>query len=241
MAKAGRKEEKMNKNSMLYWFPKIKNFGIRIPKTEIIEIPDFWTFIDNPEKLVPFFPEIKRKAKQLGYPIFMRSDLASGKHDWERIAFMENEKKLISSITSLIDDNLCKDQLCQALVLREYIPMKNLFTAFFAKMPVNPEIRFFVKNGKVLCWHWYWVEDAMYKPSKRNWRSILRKEKKKLAGEELRWLYDAAEKVAKQFKGYWSVDFCKAADDDWVLIDMALGEVSWHPECEKKPKGRKRK
>ena len=30
-------------------------------------------------------------------------------------------------------------------------------------------------------------------------------------------------------KGYWSVDYWKAKDGRWILIDMAEGEKSWHP------------
>ena len=230
----------LNKNSLLYWFPKIKNLGIRTPKTKIIKIPNFWTLIDAPEKLTQYFPEIKEKANQLGYPIFIRTDFASGKHDWDKIAFMENEEKLLSRITALIDDNLCKDLLCGALVLREYIPMKNLFTAFGGNLPINPEIRFFAENGKVHCWHWYWIEEAIRNPSKRNWRSLIKKEKEKICGEELRWLYDATQKISDQFKseGCWSIDFCKALNGEWVLIDMAMASDSWHPEdC--KPKWKK--
>lgn len=33
--------------------------------------------------------------------------------------------------------------------------------------------------------------------------------------------------------GYWSIDFCKAKDGRWILIDMATGERTWHKEdCE---------
>lgn len=51
-----------------------------------------------------------------------------------------------------------------------------------------------------------------------------------IAKEDENSHYRLAEKVAKRFEGYWSVDFARLRDGRWVLIDMALGEVSWHPK-----------
>ena len=49
------------------------------------------------------------------------------------------------------------------------------------------------------------------------------------------------EKIAPLFKGCWSIDFCKAKDGRWILIDMAVGigkgfkqRGSWHPKTCKK-------
>ena len=48
--------------------------------------------------------------------------------------------------------------------------------------------------------------------------------------EEIELLTEHAKQVAEKFKGFWSVDFCKAKDGRWILIDMAIGEDSWHPK-----------
>ena len=53
--------------------------------------------------------------------------------------------------------------------------------------------------------------------------------------DEIRFLTNYALTVAKQFEGYWSIDFCKANDGRWILIDMARGKRSWHPEnCQRR-------
>jgi len=54
--------------------------------------------------------------------------------------------------------------------------------------------------------------------------------------EEVKLLTSYAKMVAEQFKGYWSIDFCKAKDGRWILIDMATGQKSWHPDCPNKVK-----
>ena len=108
--------------------------------------------------------------------------------------------------------------------------MKNLFTAFYGEMPVNPEIRFFIRDKKILCWHWYWIEDAIKNPSINNWKDVMNKAKEEeLNPDTLKALTNEVNLIAQWFDGYWSIDFCKGKDEIWYLIDMARGERSWHP------------
>jgi hypothetical protein len=150
----------MIEDSMLFWYPKIKILDIPQPKTEIYEIPK--NILENlcEENMQNLdMNAVKEVANRIGYPLFLRTDLASGKFFWKRSCFVEKEEDLKQHIFEVISFNQCAD-ICglpfEALVFREYIPMKNLFTAFYGEMPVNPEIRFFVKDGEVKCWHWYW-------------------------------------------------------------------------------------
>ena len=116
-----------------------------------------------------------------------------------------------------------------ALVFREFIEMDSGYTAFNG-MPVNPERRYFIKDGKVQCRHVYWVEEAIQRPSVDNWRELSEKMNTETESE-ITLLTKYAEMVAKEFDGYWSLDFCRGKDGTFYLIDMALGERSWHPEC----------
>jgi len=220
------------KNSMLYWYPLVKNVGVLQPKTEILKIGMNLAIWDYPDdQLHKDYPKIKETAEKIGYPLFIRTDLASGKHGWEETCFVPSENELYRHISNVLEFNYCADVIglpCQALVFREYIPMKCLFTAFHSKMPVNPEIRFFVRDGKVLCWHWYWIQEAIKFPSIENWKEIIQKEKKNISKEEILYLTTTAKKIAQLFEGYWSIDFCKSKQGDWILIDMALGKASWH-------------
>jgi hypothetical protein len=39
--------------------------------------------------------------------------------------------------------------------------------------------------------------------------------------------------IAEVLDGYWSVDFACDTAGKWHMIDMARGEISWHPpNCE---------
>jgi len=233
----------MFENSLISWFPKIKALGIPTPKTEIVKLNK------HDDELLPIvegdltpiqdqWAEILDKARKIGFPLFMRTDEFSGKHSWKDTCYVEKESDLKTHITRLFDESFSADFLglpLRAIVFREYIPMANMFTAFHGDMPVNPEIRFFVKDGEVLCWHWYWIEDAIEQGTLKeklpfDWRERIRSAKEQLSGNDILWLTNDARKVAQQFKGYWSVDFCLSRKREWILIDMALGRRSWHPE-----------
>lgn len=231
----------IDKSSMLYWFPLIKDLDIPQPKTEILELTDDEVrmvqssmFDENifPSIISERVAELIRKSFVL--PVFIRTDQASGKHDWKRTCFYDGSLDLAVNLMGVVEFNMMADILgldWHAIVVREYIPMKNLFTAFYGEMPVNPEIRFFIRDGKILCWHWYWTEDAMQNVSDKFWREKLESEKKSTGVSEIELLSDYAMKVAEVFpEGYWSVDFCKAKDGRWILIDMAEGQKSWHQD-----------
>ena len=227
---------KVESDSMLIWYPKIKDLPIPQPKTEIIiltkkELKALWT------ESVPttLTKKVQKVCDRMGYPCFLRTDLASGKHSWKDSCFIDGKTELWKHIYEVTSFNLIADILgldFKALVIREYIPMDTKFTAFWSDMPVNPERRYFIKNGKVLCHHPYWIEEAIAEsklPSISNWREVV-KEMNIETSDEIELLTAYAEMVAERFIGYWSIDFCKAQDGRWILIDMATGEKSWHPE-----------
>ena len=235
----------LNKSSLLYWYPKIKDLGIVTPDTEIIILEK------QDMELIPicdgdFSPinaqweEIIEKANKIGFPLFMRTDEYSGKHGWKDTCYVTKEVVLRKHINNLFEDSFCADMMglpLKAIVFRKYIQMANMFTAFHGEMPVNPELRFFVEDGKVLCWHWYWILDAIEKGTSKgmlplDWKEQIVNAQKGLSQVDISQLTNAAEKISRTLKGCWSVDFCLSQDNNWILIDMAKGDRSWHPsEC----------
>ena len=107
--------------------------------------------------------------------------------------------------------------------------MASKYTAFWNDMPVNPERRYFVENGFLICHHPYWIKEAIVHPSVENWEK-LSEEMNLETDEEIVLLSNYARMASRAVKGFWSVDFCKAKDGRWILIDMAVGGCSWHPE-----------
>ena len=224
---------------MLIWYPKIKDLPIPQPKTEVYIFPEEDLNFIYHENFKLNMEEINKVANKIGYPLFVRTDLASGKHYWKQSCYVEKEEDLKKHIIEVLEFNLTADILglnFKALFFREFIPMDSKFLAFFGDMPVNPERRYFIKDKKIQCHHPYWIEEAIEKGTDANklpvnWNEIS-KEMNKETKEEINLLSGYAKQIAEIFDGYWSIDFCKAKDGEWYLIDMATGESSWHEkEC----------
>ena len=227
----------MTKDSLLYWYPKIKDLNIPQPRTVIVPIYEREMKSIRNERVPETLTAKVHKTIQDNFelPVFIRTDLASGKHEWKKSCYYDGTGELWHNLYHIISFNLCADIFglpFEAMVVREYIPMDTRFTAFWGEMPVNPERRYFVKDGRVQCRHAYWQKEAIADSGKRpslvNWEEHC-DEMNKETEDELRLLDWHSHKVAQELDGYWSVDFCKAKDGKWVLIDCATGENSWHP------------
>ncbi|MBW2093252.1 MAG: ATP-grasp domain-containing protein [Deltaproteobacteria bacterium] len=229
-----------DKSSMLFWFPRIKDLPIPQPKTMIVDVREYgrewphnWIYgMTHPPGCLVV--KLRDACIRMGFPLFLRTDHLSAKHEWSDTCFVESDERLGRCVFNLVEASMMADLPINAFAVREYIPMATLFTAFRGNMPVNPEIRFFVRDGKAECQHWYWAEDAIHAPSAPDWRERMALQQIACKRPDTTWqLRNYAEWVAAKFEGYWSVDFCRAADGHWILIDLAEGKKSWHPaDCE---------
>lgn len=237
----------INESSLLYWWPRIQHLKISMPRTEILPVSrePFLKAIDPPHTAAEkYYQAIKETARKIGYPLFLRTDLVSGKHDWKNSCYVEREEDLISHVFSVIEFNETADILgldWKALVFREFIELDWKFKAFWGEMPVARARRYFIKDGQVLCHHSYWIEDAIaqsgFKPKEPDWRDLL-KQLNFQTKKEVKLLSEYATEVASVLSGFLSVDFAHAKDGRWILIDIALGKESWHPErCPKRKRG----
>jgi hypothetical protein len=229
-------------NSLLYWFPKIAWLDIPVPNTKVALLTsEEKTAYANPEAdsfdISRLHGEVKTIINsRFHLPVFLRTDEFSNKHFWNRSCYLDNFSNLGRNLQELIIGSKTANFIgclpLEAIAVREYIPMDTKFHAF-SGMPVNPERRYFIRDGKVKCHHPYWIEDAIEQgtPNEKlpaSWKELA-KEMNFESPEEIDLLSRYCTKVAQALNGYWSVDFCKAKDGRWVLIDMALGNESWHP------------
>ena len=236
----------MSKNSMLYWWPKIKHLPIPMPVTEIVELgmtnEEVFGILDFEDISVNAWnrrvPRILDAINRIKPPVFLRTDHTSGKHDWKHTCYYDGSHNIRQHISALVEYSAMADIMglsINAIIVRQYVPMMSVFTAFSGEMPVNAERRYFIRDGKVQCHHPYWIEAAIEEGTRKealpsDWKARLGSMNTETP-EEVHLLTKYAELVAEEFDGYWSVDFCKAEDGKWVLIDMAEGQLSWHPEC----------
>lgn len=222
----------MDKTSLLYWYPKIKDLEIPQPRTEwvLLSQKEFVTTMEGmPDSIIDRVDGLIKNKFQL--PVFIRTDQSSAKHFWEKACYYDGSERLWRHLAEICMFNHCADIMglyFTAMVVREYIEMDSKYTAF-ASMPVNPERRYFIKDGALLCHHHYWIKEAILRPSVENWEE-LSDEMNLETSAEIELLTTYTKQVAKIIDGFWSIDFCKAKDGRWILIDMAEGNKSWHPE-----------
>lgn len=231
----------MEKTSLFYWLPKIKNPNLNMPKTECLKIPfeALYRLLDGEiEQFNVYKKAVFETAAKIGYPLFLRTDLCSGKHDWLNTCYVAQEKDLLQHIFNVVEANAMAGFMgldFSGLVFREFIEIDWTFKAFRG-LPIGKERRYFIQGGKVLCHHAYWTKEAFEKGYHHqdlpdNWEIELSKLNEE-PQVEIEMLTRQAESVAIALTGYWSVDFCLGKNGLWYLIDLAEGNKSWHPDCE---------
>jgi hypothetical protein len=239
MMKERYKTRKPSPNSALYWFPKIaKNFPV--PRTEIVEFDDrtMWPALDgNPTPNIPI-EAFKTACDKIGYPLFLRCDGSSAKHDGPNAYRLDIWDPKLHAFFITFEDNAMKDLEIFAFLFREWIDFDGSFTAFGGGTG-NPghlianEWRFLATSKKVTRQFFYWPEFALEGHAHHDdWKNLLASTKK-LTDEERGYLFSMAIDAAKSVNAdnpedpEWSVDFAKDKKGKWWLIDMALSKNSW--------------
>lgn len=223
-----------NKTSLLYWFPKVIDLGIPVPRTVIMPV-DARMILGalEGETLTPeFLQEFRTTANKIGFPLFLRTDLQSGKHGWNGTCYVSDTNHLQSNLLGVAEEN--EMGACMfgphytALVFREFLELETSFIAFYGNMPINKERRYFICDGEILCHHAYWPSEAIEGHTEdANWKTKLAALNEE-SPEEIKFLSDYALRVMTVLPEFWSVDFAKARNGNWYLIDMALGKESYH-------------
>lgn len=146
-----------DKNSMLYWYPLVKDIDVPQPKTVIVEMSLQSDSITAP--INKHLSQIRNAVDAVGgYPVFMRTDLMSGKFNWSKTCYCTGEPELVANIQRLVEFSENCDMIgrpVSALVFREFIEIESAFRAFHG-LPISKERRYFVRDGKVECSHPYW-------------------------------------------------------------------------------------
>ena len=222
-----------NPNSMTYWWPLVLPLRqqVPMPETRIIDIgwKALLAVLDG--EPTPWLPDVVAAAREIGCPVFMRTDLCSAKHGFEGTCYIGTPADIGRNIFSLVEETVCNWLDPCAIAIREYLPPVYSFTAFRG-LPVGRERRHFVEDGRVLCRHPYWPEEAIEpgRPDNPAWRDLLRGASEETV-EESGLLTQYACALSGALPGAWSVDFM-CTERGWFFIDCALAKDSWHPEHE---------
>lgn len=237
----------MNPTSSTYWLPLVTDAGLPVPRTVSVAY-DHMAFIAmiSDDEDYPGFPDLVdavcEAADDIGLPVFIRTDLASAKHDGPPAYLLDVDEPSAARavLGRTVEDNEIKFWLDpesnpEAILVREFLELDAAFTAFgYRDQPGHPiarEWRIFATAEAVLCSHFYWPENAVEdgRPAEPNWRALLVDLAAQPPPAELNeWAIRAAS-VCSELPA-WSVDFACDTKGQWWLIDMADAAHSWHPE-----------
>lgn len=230
--------------SAFWWYPKVKDLDIPQPRTILVEagFDSLETFADHNTK--DDIPESAyMAAREIGYPLFMRTDLSSAKHDWKNSCLVERESDLAKHMAAVAYFNFCMGLRPRGWMFRELLPLEHDFEVF-EFMPCSTEWRVFVNGGNVECFHPYWEAETIlewyggdtrtrksFRPfavPPDGWEEMLAGRYGEVPNEVLA----AAGTVGRTLGGAWSVDMAKHVDGTWYLTDMAPAGMSYHkPGC----------
>jgi len=243
------------KNCMSYWLPKLFEMKVPIPKTIMVDMNKvdknfvgairkiFWMKKPNKEDriaLTKFRHVLERMGHKIGYPLFLRTGQTSEKHEWSETCFIKSQDKLLKNAQNIAEYSIMKDMKggfpINIWVARELLKTAPAFTAF-GGMPIAREFRYFVEDGKILCRHPYWPQEAFKGlGTDKDWKLKLAA-MNKLKSDEREKLDILAEKIARKFEGAWSIDFLQNDKLQWYIIDMATKADSYHWKgCPNRPK-----
>lgn len=231
----------LSKNCLSYWFPILEKTGVRVPKTAIITtVIELGQLLDGktPFGFEGFVRVLTANALSISKegPWFLRTGMLSGKHSWLDTCYISSPQDFPQHVANLVEESALCDMLGRPFnvwAVREFIPMVSAFTAFNGLL-INKERRYFIKDGEVLCEHPYWPESAIAEDPPEDypgWKVSLIELNMESAQERM-FLAEQAEIVSRAFEGAWSLDFSQAKTGEWLAIDMAVAEESWHwPDC----------
>lgn len=251
------KTEGINPNSAMYWYPRIDSVAydlpVSVPETRFVE----YEFLDSfgliegevPDSLP--WGEFVEAAEEVGWPAFVRTDQKSVKHAGPGAYRAEEPDDLPTILAVLTDHHVKASRHPAALMVREFVDINASFRAFDG-LPIGRELRVFASPNEALCEHFYWPEEAIAdgrgtpttmdgdrELDSDEWRGRLSdlsdislgdRSHLRAAAEDVALALNTAGNVAEDTA--WSVDFAEDEEGNWWLIDAALAEDSWHPDCE---------
>lgn len=124
------------KTSLCYWYPLIEG-QLPTPKTEIVplkggDIDALFGALDGKgsDTLNDLKSRLLAGASHFNYPLFLRTDFTSGKHDFKDTCHVRSPGQVWGHALALFEDTLCKDISIEAYVFREFLKLESGFTAF---------------------------------------------------------------------------------------------------------------
>lgn len=164
---------------------------------------------------------------------FLRTGMTSVKHGWDetcRIKTGMTSVDVARHVARITEESEWEDFVglpVDTWVIRAMEQVDPLFFAFYGRMPIVREFRYWIEDGRVLGWQPYWPPEAIEDndPSEVDWAPRLLSASH-LGSIDENTLMRLTQQVALRMPGAWSVDWLWTRRG-WVLTDMAHAERSY--------------
>lgn len=238
--------EYIDRNCLSYWFPKLIEARLPVPKTFIARRHAdccLEQILDGIEPIgwKAFLDQLASSVKAMGTPCFLRTGQTSGKHQWAETCYLKSVDDLESHVIKLVEFSAMADFMglsTNVWCVRELLPTRPICTLpDYGGMPLVKEFRAFVEAGVVRCVHDYWPSGAIEQGFRRHHvdpvelKAILKAadQSKAMGHPQNAPAYMMARDVAHAFRndGAWSVDVL-STERGYFVTDMAEAHRSFH-------------
>ncbi len=169
------------RNCMSYWFPRLENTGVPVPKTwfadagvdwfrmmNFAEGPKHQAAVDEAERIIADLTVgLQKGVPYIGsYPVFLRTGHFSGKHEWNKACYLPSNDQVDQHIRQLVFMSEMFGSFGELpykmWAVRELLPTKTVAVLpGYGDFPLAREVRAFISDGEIVCSHPYWPSAAI--------------------------------------------------------------------------------
>lgn len=215
---ATRTDERLTMN---HWWQKARQIDVPQPETHFLNL-------EPPED--GGFPEYDiekaiNTVEKLGGEAFIKGGFRAADYPQGNHIQSPNEEVIKETTAELFASMTMKQTpIGHGIYLREYLP---LTWDNFSEHDYHPEVRFFIRDGEIVCFHLRTNLPDNPKHSEKEIREYFdpcESNYSRLTDT----VHDYAETVASEFNdGWWSADFVLTTNYNWYLTDMAIDALQY--------------
>lgn len=230
----------LSKNNLSFWFPKIKDCGIKVPETTIISVPEdvqryfYLSSWNKDEQAIIEWVEQNVKPLMAKKVYFLKNAVFSNKFNFQ--SCITRSTKIADDIIGINYAALCLGAMgLDEIILREIIPHDIAkVPTIYSGMPLRSEFRVFYDFDKHVVlysanyWDFDYCSPKMYDKTDKIVFDYMRSEisEKFIANQK-----HVEELVGIHMKdvdlnGKWSIDILLDGHGAFWLIDMAVAQNS---------------
>jgi len=215
---AARTDERL---AMSHWWERAKKLDVPQPETHLINV-------ELPENGGMPEYDVSKAAHtitKLGGEAFIKGGFRAANYTQGNYIKTANKEAIKETITEFFDSMIMQQTpIGEGIYFREYLP---LTWDNHTREDYHPEVRFFLRDGEVVCFH---LRTDLPDDPKHSNEEISKYFDPNHSDHPrtTEKVHEYAEQVAQEFNdGWWSADFVLTTNYNWYLTDMAVDALQY--------------